>query len=166
MNEQELVTHRILQTFEAMKFGPSIAEGAWHGPSLLESLEGVDSGQANFRIIEGRHSIWEIVKHITFWMEAVIRSLKGEEMRELKPTENWPETGITEEDWTEDLEKLRKTHGELHSYIMSLDESILENTVGAYFGEHYVSFTFRKMLHGIADHNTYHAGQISILKKK
>jgi hypothetical protein len=166
MKEHQLVINRLLQTFLDTKFGPSLSEGAWHGPSLLEALEGVDVPQANARIIEGRHTIWEIVKHCTFWMKAVIDTVQGIEMSEIKPTENWPETGRTEDDWTEDLENLKKTQGELLGYVRNLDESHLEKTVGAYFGEHYVSFTVRKMLHGIADHNTYHAGQISILKKK
>ena len=92
MKEHQLVINRLTQTFEDTKFGPSMAEGAWHGPSLIEALEGVDVPQANARTIEGRHTIWEIVKHCTFWMKTVIGTLQGKKMSEIKPTENWPET--------------------------------------------------------------------------
>src|SRR4029450_6392681 len=36
---------------------------AWHGPSVGESLEGLDATGAARRPIEGGHSIWEGVHH-------------------------------------------------------------------------------------------------------
>jgi len=37
---------------------------AWHGPSLLEVLEGVSAHQAAAHPIAGAHSIWELVLHL------------------------------------------------------------------------------------------------------
>ena len=63
-----------------------------------------------------------------------------------------------------DLEKLVDTFEKVDRRIRGLKTEDLEKRLDATFGETYFDFTFRKMLHGISDHNVYHAGQISILK--
>jgi uncharacterized damage-inducible protein DinB len=165
MNELELILGRLKQTFEKSSYyGFSISEGSWHGPTLLESLEGVDSIQARAKPIERRHTIWEIVNHCAYWMNAVISTLKGEKMVNVSGTEDWPEIGKSSNDWDRDIHKLKETHKELVKAIKTLVDSDLEKKIGSYFGDNYFEFTYRKMLHGISDHNTYHAGQISLLK--
>jgi len=167
MNETSLILNRFKQTFEkAKRHGPSLSEGAWHGPSLIEALEHVDLSQAKARPIEARHTIWEIANHCSFWVEAVNRTLRGEDMVNIEATEDWPGTGETADEWRRDLAGLRKAYDDLAVSIKNLNDSQLEKTTGSYFGGRYFSFTYRKMLHGISDHNTYHAGQISILKRK
>lgn len=42
---------------------------AWHGDSLFEILRGVTAAQAAARPITNAHSIWELVLHISAWME-------------------------------------------------------------------------------------------------
>jgi hypothetical protein len=37
---------------------------AWHGPSVLEALTGVNAKMAAAKPIPTAHSIWEIVEHI------------------------------------------------------------------------------------------------------
>ena len=72
----------------------------------------------------------------------------------------------TAEDWARDREILDQTYGRLQATIMNLDVEELDTIVGAKFGKNFFQFTYRKMLHGVADHNIYHAGQVSILKRK
>ncbi len=98
-------------------------------------------------------------------MEEVDGVLDGREMVSVESIEDWP-VAETAEDWAGDLERLRSAYEGLARSIGSLDPADLENTIGSHFGESYHSFTYRKMLHGISDHNLYHAGQISILKRK
>jgi hypothetical protein len=57
-------------------------------------------------------------------------------------------------------------YGKLQSTIAGFDAGNLDLTVSSQFGENLFEFTNRKMLHGVADHNIYHAGQVSILKRK
>ncbi len=166
MDEVRLLQGRFKQSFEvSSSFGPSVLEGAWHGPSLMDSLDGVDLGQAVVRPVEGRHTIREITIHCAFWMKEVDGVLNGREMVSVESTEDWPDAETTE-DWAGDLERLRSAYYGLARSIESLNPADLENTIGSHFGESYHSFTYSKMLHGISDHNLYHAGQISILKKK
>lgn len=137
----------------------SFAGPAWHGPSVMEILEGVDAAKAAARPISSAHSIWEIVLHIAAWNKAATRRLTGDRAK-LSEEENFPSTGDGSEGaWQQTLEVLRKDHNELHEAIgvldaARLDEPILEGMTSAY-----------GTLHGVVQHNLYHAGQIAILKK-
>ena len=72
---------------------------AWHGPALLELLQGVEAGTAAKRPPAGAHSIWEIVRHIQVWDGAAIRRMAGEVVQ---PTgdEDWPKvTDLSQNAW-------------------------------------------------------------------
>ncbi len=165
MKELDLIHGRFNQTFKLeYAFGTSATHRAWHGPSLMRALEGVDAEQAKAKPIGGRHSIWEIANHCTYWMEEVDRALRGEDIFDVEEIEDWPEVGESSEEWQADREKLAATHENVDNRIRDLKPGDLEKALEATFGETHFGFTFRKMLHGISDHNVYHAGQISLLK--
>ena len=167
MKELDLIHGRFNQTFKLeYAFGTSATHRAWYGPSLMRALESVNSEQAKANPIGGRHSIWEIVNHCTYWMEEVDRALRGENIFDVEKVEDWPEPGGSPEEWQADLEKLVATHEKVDKRIRALKPEGLERKLEATFGETFFGFTFRKMLHGISDHNIYHAGQISLLKRE
>jgi len=122
--------------------------------------------QAAARPVAGRHTIWEIVTHCAYWMESVDKALHGEVMESIPTTEDWVGMGETAEDWTRDLTRMDQVYEKLQDTIAGFDSKNLDATVGSQFGENFFEFTNRKMLYGIADHNIYHAGQVSILKRK
>jgi len=165
MNELDLIHGRFNQTFKLeYAFGASATHRAWHGPSLLRALEDTEAEQAKTKPIGGRHSIWEIVNHCTYWMEEVDRALRGEDIFDVEEIEDWPEVRASPEEWQADFEKLTAIHEKVDKLIRELKSEDLERKLEATFGETFFGFTFRKMLHGICDHNVYHAGQISLLK--
>jgi len=167
MSECRTISHRLKQSFAQVdEYGPTLDGGPWHGPSLLQSLAGVDVEQASARPIEGRHTIWELVNHCTYWMNSVDKALRGEAMESVPETEDWEGMGETAEEWTRDLERLDQTYARLQSTIKGLDAKSLDTIVSSQFGDNFFRFSYRKMLHGVADHNIYHAGQVSILKLK
>jgi uncharacterized damage-inducible protein DinB len=139
---------------------------AWHGPSLIDALRGVDKAQAIERPIEVRHTIWEIVNHCSFWMEAVNRALHGETLPDIVSNEDWPKMKKTDEDWTNTLEKLKNTYEELVNSIKELNHDQLIRKIHGSYNGHPYAITFRRMLHGISNHNTYHAGQIAVLREE
>jgi uncharacterized damage-inducible protein DinB len=145
---------RIQEQLERAFTGP-----AWHGPALLELLAEVNAGQAAERPIAGRHSIWELVLHIAAWDKAVASSLAGERAS-LSDAENFPAVTDTGDNaWLRALEILKDSHGKLHDAIgrvedARLDEPILEGMPSIY-----------STLHGVIQHDLYHAGQITILKR-
>ncbi len=132
---------------------------AWHGPSLRELLNGVTAETAVKKPLAQAHSIWEIVLHITAWENAVRRRIEGEAL-ELSQEEDWPPVNDTSEAaWKNALAALEAGHKQLREAIQRLDDSQLE---GLAAGQKYSVYF---LLHGVIQHDLYHAGQIAILKK-
>lgn len=132
---------------------------AWHGPALLELLEDVDACAAAARPLPNVHSIWELVLHIAVWDSAALRRLGG---AKCQPTglKNFPLVPTpTEAAWRKAVTRTKGTHDALVKTVARLPDSRLGDRVP---GKRY---DFYHMLHGIAQHELYHAGQIAILKK-
>jgi len=132
---------------------------AWHGASLLELIKDVDAATAASKPLPDAHSIWELVLHITAWDEAVRRRLSGTKVK-LTALQNFPRVPEpTKATWREAVDNLKRTHDALVGTVAALPDSRLcERTPGK---GHDVYF----MLHGVIQHELYHAGQIAILKK-
>ncbi len=135
---------------------------AWHGDSLLEILEGVTAAQAAARRIPDAHTIWELVLHIAAWDGAALRRIGGTAV-ELADAENFPVVSdASDAAWHKATAQVRNTHQDLIAAVVALPDSRLFEVVPGKHGPHY---TFYYMLHGVAQHEAYHAGQIALLKK-
>jgi len=132
---------------------------AWHGPALLELLADVDAATASAKPLANAHSIWELVLHVEVWDGAGLRRLAGEKYQ---PTglANFPmPSKPTEAAWRKAVAAAKRTHNALVKTVAALSDERLQNRVP---GKQY---DFYHMLHGIAQHELYHAGQIALLKK-
>ena len=132
---------------------------AWHGPSLMELLDDVDAATAAAKPLAKVHSIWELVLHVAAWDAAGCRRLSGEKIQ-LTGTANFPVVPRpAEAAWRIAVAYVKRTHDVVVKTVAALPDSRLRERVP---GKRY-DFCF--MLHGIAQHELYHAGQIAILKK-
>jgi uncharacterized damage-inducible protein DinB len=132
---------------------------AWHGPALLELLSDVDAATAAARPVPEAHSIWELVLHIAVWDDAGLRRLSGKKWQPTGPV-NFPRvTKPTEAAWRKAVTSTKRTHDRLVRTVAALPNSRLAQRCP---GKRY---DFYHLLHGIAQHELYHAGQIAILKK-
>ena len=133
--------------------------GAWHGPSVLEVLKDVTASQATARPLPGAHNIWDLVLHIAAWEDACRRRLEGDRA-ELSDSEDWRAITDTDEAaWERVKALLIDGHRRLGAAIASTDESRLNEPILPGMPSVYVT------LHGVIQHDLYHAGQIAILKK-
>jgi uncharacterized damage-inducible protein DinB len=132
---------------------------AWHGPSVLEALEGVSLEVAARRPPSGAHSIWEIVRHIETWDRVVLRRIQGAPFQP-SDEEDWPPVrDLDEASWERDVAAMVATHEDLNRAIRSLTPDALDvptdpGRPGLFH-----------MVHGAIQHEIYHAGQIAILRK-
>lgn len=132
---------------------------AWHGPALLELLDGVDAPTATAKPFEDVHSIWELVLHIAVWDKAASVRLGGMKTQP-EGEENFPIVPKpTAANWRQAVRQLVRDHSELVKTVEALPDSRLWERVP---GKKY-NFYFN--LHGVVQHELYHAGQIAILKK-
>ena len=132
---------------------------AWHGPALLELLEDVDAATASARPLTDVHSIWELVLHVAVWDDAALRRLDGKKWQPTGLANFPPVRKPTEAEWRKAVAVTKRTHDRLVKTVAALPDGRLRERVP---GKRY---DFYHMLHGVAQHELYHAGQIAILKK-
>ncbi len=133
---------------------------AWHGPSVLELLAGVSAAQAASHPIAGVHSIWELVLHIGSDYDLVLRRLAGDG-RQFTAAEDWPACpASTEENWQQTVQELELLSKKLREAVLAFpDERLDEPLVPQPPYTAYTQFI------GVTQHNSYHAGQIALLKR-
>jgi DinB superfamily len=138
---------------------------AWHGSPLLDLLDDVSPDQARARPLAAAHSIWELVLHIDFWVQAAWNATQDVAMPKMDGAGglakgDWPaltDTGAVA--WFEAQDRLFKNAERLIEAIETFEDAKLQDTVP---GREY---NFYRMFHGIVQHSLYHGGQIAILKK-
>jgi uncharacterized damage-inducible protein DinB len=86
--------------------------------------------------------------------------LRGE-AQTLSPEEDWPAPPPAGDldDWQADIRRLAEVHRGLIEALSALDESRMDAPIVPGFSSIYVT------LHGLVQHNVYHAGQIALLAK-
>jgi len=150
---------RIADELDRMNHG-----GAWHGPAIRETLIGVSAAQARARPVAGAHTIWEIVLHMTAWANEVGRRLT-ENARPVTGQADWPSPADSSETaWEAAKSRLQAAHQSLRLAIREFPPSRLEDPVSGP-DDNGPPDSFYVMLHGLAQHDAYHTGQIAILKR-
>jgi uncharacterized damage-inducible protein DinB len=135
---------------------------AWHGPSLMSTLEGLSAEDASKHVIRGAHSIWELVHHLGSWNAIVLNRLRGEDA-ELTAERDWPPVWeVSETAWQRAVENLSDSHARLRNFVKSIEDDQLDRTAAKTNG---ASTSRYVILHGVIQHNLYHAGQVAILRK-
>lgn len=138
----------------------SFYKGAWHGPALLEALDGVSAHQAVRKPIADAHSIWELVLHATTWIKSVDKTILNMEYTQVTDEINWPNiSDQSESSWAATLDSLKMVHKKLEKHVSTLKDVALEKVPAN------TTSTVYRLLQGVIQHNIYHAGQIAILKK-
>lgn len=144
---------RILDQYDRAMTGD-----AWHGDPVWKILDGISAEQAAARAHPQRHTIWELVAHMTFWETQVYRRING--LPEM-PTErlNFPAMpGPTLENWQSTLDNFRRSNLDIRRCISHLDDARLDQPAPGRDKSIYVE------VHGVIQHDLYHAGQIAILR--
>jgi uncharacterized damage-inducible protein DinB len=134
--------------------------GAWHGTALAEILREVDETHAASRPIEEAHTIWEIVRHITFWNDASVRRLNGEALTNVPDELDWSKPPApSAAAWKHDKSALEQSQNSLRTRLLELDDSRLEAPVAG------SDPTVQGMIAGMIQHLAYHTGQIVLLRR-
>jgi uncharacterized damage-inducible protein DinB len=134
---------------------------AWHGPALVEALDGVTAAAARAKPDPARHSIWELVRHLTHG-----RHLLTERLTQTSSDfphrihEPWWPVGpaeTSEAAWREELGLLDGYHARLVDAVRNASDAELARRPKP------EDQTLAQQLLGMAIHDAYHAGQIKLL---
>ena len=142
---------RILDQLNRTWGGPS-----WTGVDIRPLLDGVTDEQARAHPLPGVHSILELVAHMSVWMDVVAIRLTGT-AKELTAEEDWRD--VSQLQWADAVAEMENAESRLSDAVARLSVDDLDRIVA---GRDYTTYV---MVHGVIQHNLYHAGQIAILKK-
>jgi len=124
----------------------AVGEGLWHVP-WGKALEGLSASQAAWKPAPQRHSIWQIVNHILFWREYLLRELAGAPPDDAEiERRNWEEPADASEGaWRETATRFLRSHEEILKALRSNEEA-------------------PEKLAPLLAHDSYHVGQIMYLR--
>ena len=136
----------------------------WHGGATLSgSLRGVTPETASWKPAADRHSIWELTLHIAYWNYAVERRIRGTQKGSFpRSPSNWPDAPreVSESTWSADKQLLATYHKSLVEAIADFPEKRLDEVAGDKG-----KTTYADLITGIVLHDTYHIGQIQLMKR-
>jgi uncharacterized damage-inducible protein DinB len=139
---------------------------AWHGPALLEALSDVTAEEALARALPGAHSIAELAAHSLAWIEEVERRLRDGTAADPERGD-WPAVeGEASTSWGEVRTLLDHAGSSLGDVLAQFPRERLHEEVWRQSGESPVGIdrSYSALLSGLAQHNAYHGGQVSLLK--
>lgn len=135
----------------------------WHGgATLVGALNGLTPQAAAWRPAPDKHCVWELALHAAYWNYAVRRRITEEPKGGFpRSPANWPAMPAEPmvASWKMDRLLVRDSHIALTEAIRAFDPSRLDDSSG---GNGATSFA--DLLMGAVLHDTYHAGQIQVLK--
>ena len=135
----------------------------------LACVEDISADLATRTVQPYPHSIWQIVEHMSYWMDYDMRKIAGENPHYPEHAiESWPSSPLpaSEEQWQAAIERFRRLLARLATMAES-DTGTLEQVVH-YGGPPHSArqATVHAMLWQIAAHNSYHVGQIALLRRQ
>lgn len=148
------------------QFEQAVDGHPWHGDSLMTILRRVRYPAANSRPAGASHSIREIVRHLTAWMDEVRSRTEGEPADE-PAAGDWPRAAADgPAAWKKEVAALSAAHRALVSDLKALSDAALAEPINDPRNRRTGKGVTRYvLLHGQVQHLAYHAGQIALLAK-
>ncbi len=150
-----------------LEFGDYVFEKeAWHVP-LVDAIRDLTAAQAAWRPAPQRHSIWQIVDHLSLWKEYFAARLRGEPVGQ---PSDWAKgrdwraiEGVAERTWQASVHRLMSARVGLKAEFAKRTDDDLERLLP---GSRTASplYTVRYTVLGDAEHDAYHCGQICYIR--
>ena len=133
----------------------------WWGRNASTLLGEVDERIATEKPY-GQHSVLELVWHMINWKEFAISRLHEIDGKDLHyfETNDWRHLDHAHKSlWHQGVERLRYVHNELVGLLEQQSDELLDQNVAER------SYSYRKLLNGVLQHDIYHLGQIAYIVK-
>ncbi|RAJ06821.1 DinB family protein [Chitinophaga skermanii] len=131
----------------------------WLDVTVMEHLSGMDEHQA-LRRLGDSHNTWELVNHLIFWHQNVIRKLSGEPtMQDGDLPDFYVPENTHEENWQATLHRLHHSFEMMVNTIQGYPPHKLYDVIT---GTQHTAYYY---IQGVVSHTAYHLGQIVLLHK-
>lgn len=137
-------------------------EWQWQ-PPLRGAVRGLTAAEAAWKPSPERHSIWQIVRHLTLWKRGVLAAWNGDppDGRELAAAD-WRDVSGEDAAWDRDRRELLQVSEEFLTRAQTADDAALSKQITWYRGGPAQPLAMR--LIRTTTHDIYHAGQIMYLR--
>lgn len=158
-NTTLLMNNEILLIAEQLK---NAYEGdPWFGRNIKTLLE--EAGKVDvFHKPGGQHSILELLWHMILWRAFTISRIRFDRSKSVRYWEenDWRKLDPADKTlWKKGLQEFARVHNELVEVLQQQNDDLLIQMVPDR------RYNFRKLLHGIVQHDIYHTGQIAYVAK-
>lgn len=144
----------------AAQFGSMYDGQPWYGDSICRLLEEVTAAKAYWQPTPGAHSIAQLVSHMIYWRNALIKRLEGDldYKPSMKSVENWkPNEELKRVGWKTLRKSLDESQNKLISLLIKQKDTLLKKKYSE-------KASFQDLINGLLQHDLYHTGQIAYLK--
>lgn len=151
----------MIDQFQALHHGRP-----WIGVSFSRVFEGVSEEDFFKHPISGMHSMAEILSHLNFWKaDALIKMELGRGRSLDSDPRNWLSSEDLRQQGMHGIKnQFEKTQALFLEKLEALDDGFFERSYfDQDFGQNYPNAFF---LDGLLQHDCYHLGQLSLLKKR
>ncbi len=134
----------------------------WYGDSMKSILSNIGPEIVFKKVNANSHSIAELLAHIVGWREFVLSRIILDNNFDVEQKEsfNWRRIDSDEASaWKSLLNALEKNQNEIVKILDASDDNVLDLPVA---GREYKT---DYLIEGMIQHDIYHVGQISLLKK-
>jgi uncharacterized damage-inducible protein DinB len=133
----------------------------------MACVEDISAELAARTVLGYPHSIHQIVEHMNYWMDYDLAKIAGEDRPyPVKAIESWTEPHCSDDQWQTTIRRF----GDLLARLAQLAESDVTplerkiQNVGSPQSPR--EYTVHAMLWQVTAHNSYHAGQITLLRRQ
>jgi uncharacterized damage-inducible protein DinB len=136
--------------------------------NTLACVEHATLELAGRRVDHSPHSIRQLVYHMNFWMAYELKRIRGEKpVYPEHASESWPENvaPASELEWGKAVTMFRDLLADLARLADSSPDLLAEEVVATHQDHTKRSSTLRAVLWQTLVHNSYHTGQIAMLRR-
>jgi uncharacterized damage-inducible protein DinB len=145
--------NRVMDRRELVEWWDEAADGAvWWAP-WSRAVEGLTAEQAAWKPAPDRHSIWQLVNHMSFWREYLVHRAEGgaPSTEEDLHRQNWQEPAeVSEEAWRAARSRFTESHAKVRA--------VLANPATPPPPEPELDLRY------LLPHDSYHVGQIMFIR--
>ncbi|HTS88074.1 MAG TPA: DinB family protein [Gemmatimonadales bacterium] len=129
----------------------------------VAAISGISAALAGRRVAAAPHTIWQLVWHMSYWMDYELRSIAGPEASyPAHATESWPPPEPpSSAAWDEQVSRF---HLQLER-LTALADSLDAGEPGSRLVHPAKGESVRDVLWQLVAHNSYHTGQVALLRQ-
>jgi uncharacterized damage-inducible protein DinB len=133
----------------------------------IACVEDISAELAARQVVGFPHSIWQLVYHMNYWMDYELRRIRCK--RPAYPehnSESFPSaSAIDAAEWDRVRTRMTELLGEFAGFAKSSAQELQREIESVYEGDKNVAGTLEAVLWQMVAHNSYHVGQIAMIRR-